>query len=372
MYSSEHISRLAQLICQESLLLNPGDLVILEGIDVRASDLILFKKGVEEQGFRCLIFYKSDSVNRENNDLLNERYIKALAAFELAMFEQASAIVGLRYPKENQAIASKESRELFIREYLFPVHFEYRNSNLQWVYCRLPSEKFFRRVEDKYSFTEQYFNSIFLSYSQMKKAFVPFVKLLENTQTIVIEGLNTQLSIESSGSGVYSSTGSHNLPDGEVFFSPKRTKVDGRIRFNIPSTYWGHHFSEITLEFENGKVVNAIAPNNEELLSILDIDEGARYCGEFAFGLNPFITHPIDDILYDEKMTGSFHLALGNAYPEADNGNRSGIHWDIIQNMIQDQSKVFFDSQLVIDNGRFVTPELFHLNPKHLQSNLKL
>jgi len=144
--------------------------------------------------------------------------------------------------------------------------------------------------------------------------------------------------------------------------------VNGTIRFNAPCVEDGVTYEWVRLTFKNGRVVDADANEPERLRQMLDTDEGSRYLGEFALGVNPLIDRPMKDTLYDEKIGGSLHVALGQAYEEADNGNRSSIHWDLVQ--IQTPKwgggELYFDDVLVRKDGKFVLPELEGLNPENL------
>ena len=127
-------------------------------------------------------------------------------------------------------------------------------------------------------------------------------------------------------------------------------------------------FNNIRLEFEKGKVVKATGSDDEKINAILDSDEGARYIGEFAIAFNPYITEPMKDILFDEKIAGSFHFTPGNAYDIADNGNRSDVHWDmvLIQRPDYGGGEIWFDDVLIRKDGEFILPELKGLNQKNL------
>ncbi len=162
--------------------------------------------------------------------------------------------------------------------------------------------------------------------------------------------------------------GSNNIPDGEVFTAPVRDSVNGAILFNTPSLEDGTTYERVRLVFENGRVVEADANEPERLTRMLDTDEGSRYLGEFALGVNPSIDRPMKDTLYDEKIGGSLHLALGRSYDDAGNGNLSSVHWDLvlIQTPEWGGGEVWFDDVLVRKDGRFVLPELEGLNPENL------
>jgi aminopeptidase len=200
----------------------------------------------------------------------------------------------------------------------------------------------------------------------MKKAADRLARRMEATDRVRITGHgDTDLSFSIKDIPVVPCTGSHNIPDGECFTAPVRDSVNGIIHFNTPTIYNGLSFDNVRLEFRNGKVVDATAEqNSEQLQSIFDTDDGARYVGEFAIGFHPLITKPM-------KIAGSLHFTPGRAYEDADNGNRSEIHWDLvlIQRPDWGGGELHFDDELVRRDGLFVTDDLLPLNPDQLLSS---
>jgi aminopeptidase len=207
-----------------------------------------------------------------------------------------------------------------------------------------------------------------LDYARMDRAMDPLVELMSRTSLVRIAGPGTDLSFSIEGIPVIKCAGHLNIPDGEVFTAPVRDSVNGTLTYNTPSIENGVTFENIRFVFRNGKIVEASGTPADKLQSLLDTDEGARYLGEFALGVNPHITYPIKDTLYDEKIGGSLHLTPGNSYDEADNGNRSSIHWDLvlIQTPEWGGGEIWFDGVLVRKDGRFVSPALTALNPENL------
>jgi aminopeptidase len=207
-----------------------------------------------------------------------------------------------------------------------------------------------------------------LDYARMDKAMDPLVGLMSSTDRVRVVAPGTDLSFSIKGIPILKAAGKNNIPDGEVFTAPVRDSVDGTILFNTPSLEDGVTYERIRLTFADGKVVESVANEAEKLLHMLDTDQGSRYLGEFALGVNPRIEKPMKDTLYDEKISGSLHVALGRAYDDADNGNRSSLHWDLI--LIQTPQwgggELYFDDVLVRKDGRFVLPELEGLNPENL------
>jgi aminopeptidase len=207
-----------------------------------------------------------------------------------------------------------------------------------------------------------------LDYGRMDKAMDPLVALMSRTDRVHVTAPGTDISFSIKGIPILKASGQNNIPDGEVYTAPVRESVNGTVAFNTPSLEDGVTFERITLTFEDGKIVAAEANEQQRLERLLDTDAGSRYLGEFAIGVNPRIDKPMKDTLYDEKIGGSIHFALGRAYEEADNGNRSAIHWDIvlIQTPVWGGGEIYFDGVLVRKDGRFVLPELEGLNPENL------
>jgi aminopeptidase len=190
-------------------------------------------------------------------------------------------------------------------------------------------------------------------------------KLMDKTSDVHLKGPGTDLKFSLKGLKSIYCGGSHNIPDGECFSAPVKDSVEGVISYNAPSIYQGIAFDSVKLEFSKGKIVKATANNTEAINKIFDSDKGARYIGEFAIGFNREIKEPMRDILFDEKIAGSFHFTPGQAYEgPADNGNRSQVHWDLvnIQRPEYGGGEIWFDGKLIRKDGQFTLPELKALN----------
>jgi aminopeptidase len=218
------------------------------------------------------------------------------------------------------------------------------------------------------AFEDFFFRVCTLNYSKMEAAMKPLAALMNSTDRVRIVGQGTDLNFSIRGIPTVSCSGKHNIPDGEVFSCPVRDSVQGHIQFNAPTIYQGSAFDSIKLVFKNGRIIDATGSNPTRINEILDTDEGARFIGEFALGFNPYIQEPMRDILFDEKIAGSFHFTPGQAYEEADNGNRSQVHWDLvcIQRPEYGGGEIYFDDRLVRKDGKFVLEELKALNPENL------
>jgi aminopeptidase len=207
-----------------------------------------------------------------------------------------------------------------------------------------------------------------LDYARMDKAMDPLVELMSRTDRVRVTSPGTDIAFSIKGIPVLKAAGKNNIPDGEVYTAPVLDSANGTVLFNTPSLEDGVTYERVRLTLKEGRIVDADANEPERLRQMLDTDMGARYLGEFALGLNPLVKKPMKDTLYDEKIGGSLHLTPGRAYEDADNGNRSGIHWDLvlIQTPEWGGGEIYFDGVLVRKDGRFVLPELDGLNPENL------
>jgi len=207
-----------------------------------------------------------------------------------------------------------------------------------------------------------------LDYARMERAMDPLVDLMSRTDRVRILSPGTDLSFSIRGIPVVKAAGKNNIPDGEVFTAPVRDSANGTISFNAPSLEDGTTYERVRLTLRDGRIVEADSSEPEKMRTILDSDDGARFLGEFALGLNPLIVRPMKDTLFDEKIGGSLHLTPGRAYEDADNGNRSCVHWDLvlIQTPAWGGGEIWFDDVLVRKDGRFPSTELVGLNPENL------
>ena len=219
------------------------------------------------------------------------------------------------------------------------------------------------------AFEDFYFEVCTLDYSRMNEAMKPLIEYMNRTDKVRMTGPGTDLTFSIKGIPAIPCAGNMNIPDGEVYTAPVRDSVNGKITYNTPSLYNGFTYENVCLEFKDGRIINATANDTARINEVFDTDEGARYIGEFAIGVNPYILEPMKDILFDEKISGSIHFTPGNCYQEAPNGNASAIHWDLvwIQRPEYGGGEIYFDDVLVRKDGRFVVPELLCLNPENLK-----
>ncbi len=366
------IEKLTSNLLDHSVKLKKGEKVLIEMIGTDCSDLAceLIKQAKQIGAIPVfnIIDYK---VLKELLLNCNEEAIKEYAKYDLEKMKNVDAYIGIRSanPKDLDGI-SKQSMEIYNKFYQTPVHFEERVKHTKWCILRYPNEWMANLAKMSIEeFTDFFYNVCTINYDKMEKAMEQLKQLLTNTKKVHIKGPGTDLTFSVEGIPAEKYFGTYNIPDGEVASCPTKFSSNGYITYNTETVYNGITFNNIYFELKDGKIIKAEAGDKtKELNEILDTDEGARYIGEFAFGLNPYIEKPIGDTLFDEKVKGSFHFTPGDAIIESDNGNKSAIHWDLvcIQTPEYGGGEIYFDDILVRKDGRFVLPELKKSNPENL------
>jgi aminopeptidase len=265
-------------------------------------------------------------------------------------------------PEENMKIESKY--------YSHPVHHEIRVKKTKWVVLRYPNQGMASQASmSTEAFEDFYFNVCNLDYSKMDRAMDALAKRLDNGDKVRITAKDTDLTFSIKGIGSKKCSGERNIPDGEIYTAPIKNSVNGYITYNAPSVEQGVKHENVRLEFKDGKIIKATGNYQDKLDAIFNTDEGARYIGEFAFGVNPYITKPMGDILFDEKISGSIHFTPGSCYDDCYNGNVSAIHWDLvlIQTKEYGGGEIYLDGELIRKDGLFVPDDLQCLNPENLK-----
>lgn len=217
---------------------------------------------------------------------------------------------------------------------------------------------------------DTYIKASSINYNIMSLAMDNLVSRLKKADKVRIITKGTDLSFSVKGLPPIKCIGKRNLPDGEVYTAPIKQSINGYITYNLPIAYAGIVHNNVYFEFKDGKIIKEFSDHKEELTKVLNTDEGSRYIGEFSFGLNPFIKKCFNNALYDEKISGTIHLTPGFAYERCDNGNKSVIHWDIVQSHMPEYGggEIWIDGELIRKDGIFVVDDLKCLNPLNLIS----
>ena len=362
-------TQLAQNLTGFSTRLKLGEKVLIDAFDVPDEMIIELLRATRERGAIPYVNLNHARVSREMALEATEDQMRTHGAIELQRMKSMDAYIALRGSMnifEASDVASEQVQ--MVSEVMKPV-LDWRVNKTKWVVLRWPTPSMAQQaMMSTEAFEDFYFKVCNLDYSLMEEGSNRLAALMRNADRVEIKGNGTDLSFSIKDINAIPCVGEHNIPDGEVFSCPVRESVEGVIQYNPPTVYQGVSFDDIRLEFSEGKVVNATANNTVRLNEILDSDIGARYIGEFAIGFNPHIQEPMRDILFDEKIAGSFHFTPGQAYEDADNGNKSQVHWDMvcIQRPEYGGGEIWFDGELIRKDGLFVSEELQSLNPDNL------
>lgn len=367
------IDKLAKVLINYSCGVKAGENVLVEAIDVPQEFAQALVRATHAAGGRPFVMLKSTQINRALMLAGTPEQWGTIADLERMQMEKMQCYIGVRGNPNISELSDVplEKQRIYESTVWKRVHHEVRIKKTRWVVLRWPSASMAQMAEmSTEAFEDYFFNVCTLDYAKMSRAMQPLKELMEKTDQVRLVGpRDTDLTFSIKGIPAIPCDGHLNIPDGEVFTAPVRTSINGVIQFNCPTIYRGVTHNDVRLVFKEGKVVEATSTATEKLNEVLDSDEGARYCGEFAIGVNPYCTKAMKDILFDEKIAGSIHLTPGACYDEASNGNKSDIHWDLVlrQDPEVGGGEMYFDGRLVRKNGRFVAPELEALNPENLK-----
>jgi aminopeptidase len=358
------------LLVKYSIELKKNERILLDMIDVPDEFAIQLMRAVRRAGAIPLIETRHTRISREAQRQTNRPHAALVRKVELFRMKQVQAYIAVRgsdnasessdVPSDLMALYSKVMRPLL----------DQRVNKTRWCVLRWPSPSMAQAANmSTEAFEDFYFDVCTMNYPKMARAMIPLQKRMNKADRVHLKSPGTDLHFSIKGIGALLADGKRNIPDGEVFTAPVKNSVQGVLQYNTPTLYAGSKFENVRLEFKDGKIVKATANNTKRLNQILDTDPGARYVGEFSLGFNPYILEPMCDILFDEKIAGSLHFTPGQAYEDADNGNRSAVHWDmvLIQRPDWGGGEVRFDGELIRKDGLFLPKNLRPLNPKNLK-----
>lgn len=367
----QRISKLAKLLVNFSVSLKKDEKVLIdfEGMEVRP----LVKEIIREVyavGAFPYVTYRDSSINRALMLGASEEQLEIQNKHMLSQMKDMDAYIAIRGNENTAELSDVPDEKMVLWNRVLDPTLRYRVDHTKWVILRYPNNAMAQNANKSLeAFEDFYFDVCTLDYQKMNDAMTPLVELMNKTDKVRIVGPGTDLTFSIKGIPAIKCAGTCNIPDGEVYTAPVRESMNGYISYNTQSLEMGFTYENIRFEIENGRIVKATANDNEKINKLLDTDPGARYFGEFAIGVNPYVSSPMKDTLFDEKIDGSFHLTPGACYEDCPNGNHSAVHWDLV--MIQRPEwgggEIWFDDVLVRKDGRFVLPELFCLNPENLK-----
>ncbi|WDV44413.1 aminopeptidase [Clostridiaceae bacterium M8S5] len=371
MKMDSRIVKLAQNLVNFSTKVKKGEKVLISTGGTSAYPLIrAIIKEVYKVGAYPFVQLANSAISRELMLGASEEQLKLKSDLDLARMKEMDVYIGIGAGdnKNETADVPSEKKQLMFK-YARPA-LDQRVNHTRWVVLRYPNNSMAQDANTSLeSFEDFYFDVCTLDYDKMSKAMDSLVELMNKTDRVHIKGEGTDLTFSIKDIPTIKCAGNYNIPDGEVFTAPVKDSVNGTLTYNCPAVYQGFTYDNIRLKFKDGKIIEATANDTEKINKVFDTDEGARYVGEFAIGVNPYIIEPMKDTLFDEKIMGSFHFTPGKAYDEAPNGNTSAIHWDLvcIQTPKYGGGEIYFDDVLIRKDGKFVIPELECLNPENLK-----
>lgn len=368
----KRIDQLASNLIEYSVQLQKGEKILIENFGFERELVIALIEKVYEHGGYPFVSIKDHRVNRALLMEGQDKQYEMQADFEAYVMKQMDAYISLRSGTNISELSDVPHDKMTMYEKTVgnKVHRDIRVPKTKWCVLRYPTPSMAQLANmSTEAFENFYFNVCNLDYKKMSDAMEPLVEWMNETDIVEIKGPGTNLTFSIKDIPAIKCDGHLNIPDGEVYTAPVKDSVNGVITYNTSSPYQSFTFENVTFTFKNGKIIDAKANDTERLNHILDTDEGARYIGEFAIGFNPYILTPMNDILFDEKIAGSFHFTPGQSYENAYNGNNSAIHWDLvsIQRPEYGGGEIYFDGTLIRKDGLFVPDSLQQLNPDNLK-----
>jgi aminopeptidase len=361
------ITKFAKVLVNYSLKLKKGDLFIIEGSTVSEPLIKEVYKEAVLAGAHPHVNAPIEGLNEMMLKLGSDEQICYISPMERIIFDNAQAyltIMGSYNTKaltnvnpEKQSLRSKSRHELFVKMIQ-----RMGTKEFNWCGTQFPTNSAAMDANMSLSEYEEFlFEACHLNsddpvaeWKRVHDEQEKLVKMLDTKKHLEFKSKDTHLTMDVEGRKWVNCDGQVNFPDGEVFTGPIENSVNGQIRFTYPAIHLGNEVEDVTLTFKDGKVINATAKKGEEFLKkMLDTDEGARMVGEIAIGTNYEIPKFTKIILFDEKLGGTIHLAIGASIPESGGQNVSSIHWDMICDM-KDGGEIYADGELIYKDGRFV------------------
>jgi aminopeptidase len=364
------LSKLAKILVQYSTKVQKGDRVVIRGFPLEANAAPLIRdvyRYVLEAGGHPHILIDVPGIDEIRLNEASDEQLMYVSPFVRTVVEDFEVDIRLSSSSNTKRLMSVDSKRLAVYQKaiagLSDRWFQRSaEGSMRWVVTRFPTQAYAQDAEMSLEEYEEYLyrttyadqEDAVSRYLELEERQRDLVKWLEGKQTLDLQGPDVNLKMSISGRKFINCSGQNNIPDGEIFTGPVEESLDGWIRFSYPTSYRGFAVEGVELTFENGKIEKVIATKGEELLcGILASDPGANYIGELGIGTNREIDRVTRDMLFDEKIWGTIHLALGAGYPETGSKNKSPLHWDMLCDM-RDGGRIIVDGEVFYEGGEFL------------------
>jgi len=364
MVHTQKLKKLAKIIVNYSIAVQKGEKILLRGYGFDSYPLIkeLYRECVKAKADSIDVRFSEDEITRIFFENATDEQLKHHTKLDEKVADSYDALVQVVADKNPYELSKIDIKKInIVQKARKPISDILHKK--RWCLFYYPNvtlaHKAKKSLEDWENFV---FNSCLIDWRKEQIKQRKFIALLKKVRIIRIKGIETDLTVSVAGQKWIECCGTHNLPDGEVFTSPVKKSVNGVIKYNVPTHYQSHDFDWVKLWLKDGKVIKEASNNKKPLTKLLNSDPGARHFGEFAFGLNNKIKKGTREILFDEKMGKSLHMALGKCYDEAPNGNDSQIHWDLIFKFKSARAELYFDGKKVFCDGKWTDKRFAFLN----------
>ena len=361
------VEKLADLLVNYSVSISPGERVEIRSSPQAEPLLLEVYKKVLQAGGHPMTKVTPNGLNEIFYKYASDEQLKYIHKPTRIVYEEYDVIMNLMAEENTKALSSIDPKKMVIashaRKDLSQLFMDRAGrKELKWTLTLFPTQASAQEAEMSLSEYEDFVYRACMPdmddpVGYWKKVFTDQQKVVEwlaDKDRIHVMGPGTDLMLSVKGRKFINCACKENVPDGEIFTGPIEDSVEGFVTFSYPAIYSGKEVNNVKITFEKGKAVKATADKNEDFLNkTLDTDEGARFVGEFAIGTNAGIQRFTREILFDEKIGGSFHMALGASYPESGGLNQSAIHWDMICDL-RDGGEIEADGQLLYKNGKFM------------------
>ena len=349
------IKKMAEMLVHYSVRAKPGEVVLIRGNELCKPLAIAVYEEVVKAGANPRLFINFDETAELFYRHANPEQLKFFPEITYFEAKNINCLISIISPTNLKSLSHVEPAKTVARARVLKPINETIMGKVRWVIVNYPCPALAQEAEMSLSEFENFVYSACLQdWPKRIKVMTRIAKYLERGDQVLIQGRETDLKLRIKGRKFIIGRGDFNMPDGEIFTGPVEDSAEGKIFYEFPAIHGSREVSGVRLWFEKGKVVKATADKNQEYLrTMLDSDPGARRIGELGIGLNYQIKIFCKDILFDEKIGGTIHLALGRSYPETGGKNQSAIHWDMIKDLRKGGS-LHLDGKLVAKNGKYL------------------